>query len=255
MHYLPRQHCRLVFHRRLQRIQLLKKSNFCTNFLWTCVNNPLVRVILMPPQKFAELSFHAYLDPICLDETGVALESPASGGVLGRSEHRTQEISQTIPPLIPTTHSYPMTGIHHPDPTVHNPFASTLFRDAILTHACHLYQSHDNRIPSSVLSATPVFNIQRSMTSLDNICTEQLIPLLLMSRSLHPHHLPTLLLLGTVFYAIEDYNSSLAINEEILSIDSEYVSCKSTINIDMRLISQFIGRGNVQYWCNQEETL
>jgi len=103
-----------------------------------------------------------------------------------------------------------------------NPFVSTLARDAILTYAYRLYQSKRNPGATSILSAIPVFNLP-DMTSLEHVNSSQLIPLLTTLRSLHPHHLPTLLLLGSVYYAMDDYATSLSLNEEILSIDPGYV--------------------------------
>jgi hypothetical protein len=60
------------------------------------------------------------------------------------------------------------------------------------------------------------------MTSSEHVYT-QLVSLLTLMRTLHPHHFPTLLLLGSVYYAMDDFASSLHLNEEILSVDPEYV--------------------------------
>lgn len=107
--------------------------------------------------------------------------------------------------------------------TTSNPLASNLGRNAILTYAYRLYQSQNSPAPSSELSAAPVFDTLPEMTSSEHVYATQLVPLLTTLRSLHPDHLPTLLLLGSVHYAMGDYSTSLSVNEEILSIDSEYV--------------------------------
>jgi protein O-GlcNAc transferase len=120
----------------------------------------------------------------------------------------------------------------HPPP---NPLASTSARDAVLTYAYQLYQSQRNPGATSILSATPVFNLVPAMTSLEHVYSSQLVPLLRTLRSLHPHHLPTLLLLGSVHYAMDDFTTSLSLNEEILVIDPEYVS----IHISLKRMERF----------------
>ena len=109
----------------------------------------------------------------------------------------------------------------HPLP---NPLTTTLGRDAILAYSYRLYQSQRHPEATSILSAAPVFNIPPAMTSSD-VYSSQLVPLLTTLRSQHPHHLPTLLLLGSVYYSMDDLTTSLRLNEEILSINPEYVSC------------------------------
>lgn len=114
------------------------------------------------------------------------------------------------------------------EPTVAaaNPLASSLGRDAVMTYAYRMYQGQQSSAPSSELSAIPVFDPLPDMTSSEHVYTSQLIPLLTTLRALHPQHLPILLLLGSVHYAMEDYATSSRLNEEILSLDPEYVSIR-----------------------------
>ncbi|KAI0322338.1 glycosyl transferase family 41-domain-containing protein [Amylostereum chailletii] len=70
-----------------------------------------------------------------------------------------------------------------------------------------------------------------------------LLPLLLMLRSNHKRHLPTLLLLGCVYFAIGDYAMSMNIDHEILVIDPKCV--EAMCNIGRTL--QALGRTSEAY--------
>lgn len=102
-----------------------------------------------------------------------------------------------------------------------NPLDSSLGRDALLTYARHLYDLSRDPVTIGV-SPIPIFASSPTVTSTDY--TSHLFHLLVMLRSLHPGHLPTLLLLGSVYYALGDIHSSLAINQEILTINPQYAS-------------------------------
>lgn len=53
---------------------------------------------------------------------------------------------------------------------------------------------------------------------------DQLIALLNVLKTLHPGHLPTMVLLANTYFSKGDYETSLRVNEEVLSFDTEYVS-------------------------------
>lgn len=113
-------------------------------------------------------------------------------------------------------------------PTLPNPLASSLARDALLTYAHKLY---DNPAPGARaplgLSPRPLAGIEPTEPNLVNpiqTYNGELLPLLLSLRSLHPTHIPTALLLACVQYAIQDYEGSLRTNHEILEMDPGFVS-------------------------------
>lgn len=130
----------------------------------------------------------------------------------------------------------------HPGIITPNPLESNVGRDALLAYAHRLYESPGRPGPSG-LSATPVFNLPNTTSSSEHEYQSQLLPIITMLRSLHPRHIPTLLLLGSVHFAMGDMSSSLAINHEILSLDPNYASCSLRFFSIAQLICQ--GRGNV----------
>jgi protein O-GlcNAc transferase len=132
-------------------------------------------------------------------------------------------------PRIPVASLHPTNSAVDDYPS--NALASTLGRDTILSYAYQLYQTQHNPGQTSILSVTPVFNPLPALMSSEHIYS-QVASLLTTMRSLYPQYLPTLLLLGTIYYAMEDFSSSLRINEEILSIDAEYVSQNDGIHLE-----------------------
>ena len=103
--------------------------------------------------------------------------------------------------------------------TVPNPLASTLARDSLLIYAHQIFNSFP--LPGSIMNTS---HGPKDLTSPDHPFNSQLLPLLQRLRFLHPGHLPTLLLLGCVYYAVGNHKESLAVNEEILRIDANFVS-------------------------------
>lgn len=123
--------------------------------------------------------------------------------------------------------------------TVPNPLASTLARDSLLVYAHQIFRS--SSIPGALVHPS---RRTLDVTSPEHAYNTQLLPLLNRLRILHPRHLPTLLLLGCVYYAVGNFKESLSINEEILQIDEYYVSWfTSTV---LTCLLTIAGRGNVE---------
>ncbi|KAF8527916.1 glycosyl transferase family 41-domain-containing protein [Hysterangium stoloniferum] len=118
-----------------------------------------------------------------------------------------------------------------------NPLGSTLARDALLSHAYRIYNSPNNHLPPG-LSHIPLESTSTDPTSPSHAYSTQLVPLLSILKSLHPQHLPTLLLYSCVLYAVGDLNGSLALNSDILRIDPNYVEAMSNIGTILRTMGR-----------------
>lgn len=103
-----------------------------------------------------------------------------------------------------------------------NPLASTLARDSMLAYARRIFYTPP--VPGSVDGPSRV-------TDIVHIYRTQLQPLLENLRHLHPRHVPCLLLLGCVYHAIGHFAASLAINDELLEIDENFVSGTSRLGL------------------------
>lgn len=109
-----------------------------------------------------------------------------------------------------------------------NPLLDDATRDALLAYACRVYES-SLRPDSTGLSHVPMSTSMASQLPDGEVLTEQLLPLLNMLKTLHARHLPTALLLGCVYFSLGNYQMSLSINQDILSIDPNYVSTAAII--------------------------
>lgn len=98
---------------------------------------------------------------------------------------------------------------------------STLGRDAILAYAQRLYNEEGVPAPFK-LTPTPLFTPSQSVKK-ENIYSSHLLPLLYMLRKAHPDHIPTMLLLSCVYYAMGNYQESLDLNEHLLKIEPQCV--------------------------------
>lgn len=159
------------------------------------------------------------------------LAAPAAPSLTGGSipripERRTSFIGDSLigaPPRPPGSTGAPADALQAPSAYISqpNPLASSVGRDAIMTYAHRLYQdlgagSNPSRY---IVSAVPIFDVVQNMTSPG----DQLVSLLNTLRSLHPQHLPILLLLASVHYAQGNYVASLRLNNEIMKIEPQYV--------------------------------
>lgn len=108
-----------------------------------------------------------------------------------------------------------------------NPFASTLARDALLAYAHRVFKYPFQPLPlvAPILKIGPR-NVPSS--SPEHPYSTQLLPLLRGMKKLHPNHLPVLLLLGCVYYAVGDYEASIVQHNDILTIDSSFVGILPT---------------------------
>ena len=183
------------------------------------------------PNSFAPLpllSFHSEtpgLDSMmALPESLTSVSTPSASGTKGSSSPSQASVLEPIllSPLNTSSSSHVDVGAPSQLVDTINPFASPLARDALLSQAYRVYESPSSLLPSG-LSPTPVDSPIRDPISPTHAYTAQLVPLLTALRTLHPHHLPTLLLLACVLYALGDFNGSLTLNCEILHIDPNYV--------------------------------
>lgn len=102
------------------------------------------------------------------------------------------------------------------------PFANSTARDALLLYAYRLYESPQNPMVSG-LTPVPLFTAALRARSAEEIYRSQLLPLLATLRSLHPRHIPALLLIGCVHHAIGEFDQAIETFQDILTIDSNYV--------------------------------
>jgi hypothetical protein len=93
-------------------------------------------------------------------------------------------------------------------------------RDAMLTYAYRLYSTFIRQAEG--LTSFP-HQSEPDATAPSQPYQNQLLPLLTSMRNLHPHHLPILLLLSCAHYSAGDLDACLAVSNEILSIDPNYV--------------------------------
>lgn len=109
-----------------------------------------------------------------------------------------------------------------------NPLASTVARDAMLVYARRIF--HAPPVPESEDSSSRAESVK-------SFYRTNVLPLLQNLRTLHPRHVPCLLLLGCVYHAVGDYAESLAINDELLEVDENFVSPALLWPQAMQLIS------------------
>lgn len=128
--------------------------------------------------------------------------------------------------------------------TAPNPLASTLARDALLTYAHRIY----NTPFAPSVQGVPASEPHPEVTSADHPYTTKLLPLLQNLQSMHPTHLPILLLLGCVHYAVGNYAESKVQNEEILRLDSRYVRNSSFHKSRIPELNAFFSQ--VEAMCN-----
>ncbi|KZT02719.1 glycosyltransferase family 41 protein [Laetiporus sulphureus 93-53] len=111
-------------------------------------------------------------------------------------------------------------------------------RDAAMAYAYHLYES-STQPPAAGLTHTPMsMPITSVAVSTENVYKFQLLPLLTTLRSLHPRHLPILLLLACTYHALGDYQASLKLSHDMLAIDNTYVEAMSNIGTTYKAMGQ-----------------
>lgn len=77
---------------------------------------------------------------------------------------------------------------------------------------------------------------------------QNLVELLLLLNSMHPTHLPTLLLLACVYFTQRNYQASLHYNQLILKQDPQYVEAMSNIGTTLRSMGR---TGEAEQWWYQ----
>jgi protein O-GlcNAc transferase len=146
---------------------------------------------------------------------------------------------------------YMQPALSHPHAPTPSPLASSLTRDALLTHARKLYENPaPGSRPPLGLTAQPLDPETTKPELVDPVQTysAELLPLLTALRTLHPTHIPTSLLLACVQYAIKDYEASLRTNHQILALDANFVSRRNNlVATQTHAYIHGIGRGHVKY--------
>ncbi|KAH9944382.1 TPR-like protein [Epithele typhae] len=105
----------------------------------------------------------------------------------------------------------------------------------------YAYNAYDAPGPSFVpvgLTSAPLANISPGILVPSESYRTRLIPVLTTLLALHPHHLPAMLLLACIYYALGDFDSSIAVNDQILSIDANYVEAMNNIGTAMKAQGQ-----------------
>ncbi|KAH7104421.1 protein prenylyltransferase [Auriculariales sp. MPI-PUGE-AT-0066] len=137
------------------------------------------------------------------------------------------------------THSAP--SLHVPPSVEASPLATSAARDSLLSYAHQLYLSASSSMSSgpAAMSAVPLVATTPSQAhSQRSLLKTQLLPLLSGLRTMHPRHTPTLLLYGCVLHALEDHEASLAVNQEILTIDPDFPEAMCNLGTTLRALHQ-----------------
>ncbi|KAI0932202.1 hypothetical protein AcW2_000893 [Taiwanofungus camphoratus] len=119
-----------------------------------------------------------------------------------------------------------------------NPFATAMARDAAMAYAYNLYESPANPPPAGLTSLPLAHSNTPIVLSTENIYRFRLLPLLTSLRSVHPDHLPVLLLLACTYHALGEYESSLALCFQILAIDSTCVEAMSNVGVTYKALGR-----------------
>ncbi|KAG9035838.1 hypothetical protein FRB95_010432 [Tulasnella sp. JGI-2019a] len=184
-------------------------------------------------------------------------EGPSpSGAATGSHQHHTMNDAgpgQARPP--PNTSPFLVASVHTSPLTMPyiNPYASTLARDALMTYAYRLY--HQARQPPPPVShgETAGFTSHHGASSTHDTRSAhqhpyitQLIPLLNNLENLHPRYIPIKLLMGCAQYVIGDFAASIAVNEEILRQQPDFVESMS--NIGTAILAQGRRKEAESWW-------
>ena len=109
----------------------------------------------------------------------------------------------------------------------------------MMAYAYHLYGSPGPASTPMGLTSIPLLDSSSGEpNTIDYIYRNRLLPLLATLLDHHPRHLPILLLLACTYYALGDFESSLAISRQMLAIDARYVEAMSNIGTTMKALGQ-----------------
>lgn len=136
-----------------------------------------------------------------------------------------------MPSIESIEHDFPtepsMTSTVLPSSSRPKPSASSLDRNALLAYAYHLYDRPGS--DHTGLTAAPLDKPIPTLTQSHDVYKSQLLPLLVTLRVVHPQDVPVLLLLACTYHALGDYDASLRISQEILTVDPNIVSAPSHV--------------------------
>ncbi|OJT15839.1 hypothetical protein TRAPUB_3437 [Trametes pubescens] len=136
-----------------------------------------------------------------------------------------------LPPAPPSIDSHPAAG---PGAAL----STSLARDAMMAYAYYLYDTPGPGKTPLGLTSIPILHTPPHPEAPDRVYRERLLPLLLALREIHPNHTPILLLLACTYYALGDLHTSLAISQQILTINATYVEAMSNIGTTMKALGQ-----------------
>ncbi|GAA5905481.1 hypothetical protein JCM5296_005886 [Sporobolomyces johnsonii] len=137
--------------------------------------------------------------------------------------------SQPEPSTVEADHALPLSPIHTDTPSSALPptSASTTFSDPTLLASVASPQKRDY-----------LLSYAHTLYAKDPGSSE-LLPLLHTIESIHPDHLPTLLLISCVYYTRGELESSLYYNKRLLAYDPSYVEAMSNIGTTLRAMGKW----------------
>lgn len=136
-----------------------------------------------------------------------------------------------LPPAPPSIDPHPVAG---PGAAL----STSLARDAMMAYAYYLYDTPGPGKTPLGLTSVPILHTPPHTEAPDRVYRERLLPLLLALRDIHPNHIPILLLLACTYFALGDLHTSLAISQQILTINANYVEAMSNIGTTMKALGQ-----------------
>ncbi|KAI0033174.1 glycosyl transferase family 41-domain-containing protein [Vararia minispora EC-137] len=123
------------------------------------------------------------------------------------------------------------------------PYLDVSVRDTLLQHAYRMYENSSSFVPPG-LTYMPLPTIAMSTPQVNKVYSEQLLPLLIVLNSLYQQHPPTLLLLGSVYFALGNYQSALQTFGEILAVEPNYVEAMFNVGCTLQALGELADARN-----------
>lgn len=148
-------------------------------------------------------------------------------------------------------HSFPVDGFTQVNPTP-RPFfdilASDFARDALLSHAYRLCNSHNSLSGGLSFMPIPQHSNENPPTPGNPTYITELLSILYSLKEYHPTHLPISLLLGCILHSMGNYSECIEVNLEILQVDPNYVGATRFFIYVGYITDSSAGGSHVQYW-------